>query len=61
MGTHWLARATADHGFRADYLLGLSSFGWPLLAAGALKIVYDLLPLVTFRAVRPPEEAAPRK
>jgi MFS family permease len=45
----------------AGYLLGLSSFGWPLLLAGAVKIVYDLLLLVTFRRVRPPEEAAPRK
>jgi predicted MFS family arabinose efflux permease len=45
----------------AGYMLGLSSFGWPLLVAGAVKIVYDLLLLVTFRAVRPPEEVAPRK
>jgi hypothetical protein len=42
-------------------MLGLSSFGWPLLVAGAVKIVYDLLLLVTFRTVRPPEEAVPRK
>jgi MFS family permease len=41
----------------AGYLLGLSAFGWPLLIAGSLKIVYDLLLLVTFRTVRPPEEA----
>jgi len=40
----------------AGYLLGLSSFGWPLLIAGGLKIAYDLLLLVTFRTVRPPEE-----
>ncbi|HZQ61682.1 MAG TPA: MFS transporter [Casimicrobiaceae bacterium] len=40
----------------AGYLLGLSSFGWPLFAAGVLKIVYDLMLLVTFRRVRPPEE-----
>ena len=45
----------------AGYMLGLSSFGWPLLVAGAVKIVYDLLLLVTFRTVRPPEEAAIRK
>ena len=42
----------------AGYLLGVSSFGWPLLIAGGAKIVYDLLLLVTFRSVRPPEEAA---
>ena len=41
----------------AGYMLGLSSFGWPLLVAGAVKIVYDLLLLTTFRTVRPPEEA----
>src|SRR6266700_6220015 len=45
----------------AGYLLGLSSFGWALVIAGVVKIVYDLLLLVTFRTVRPPEEAAPRK
>jgi MFS family permease len=45
----------------AGYMLGLSSFGWALVVAGAVKIVYDVLLLVTFRTVRPPEEAAPRK
>jgi MFS family permease len=40
----------------AGYLLGLSAFGWPLVAAGALKIFYDLLLLFMFRTVRPPEE-----
>jgi MFS family permease len=42
----------------AGYLLGLSTFGWPLIVAGAVKIAYDLMLLATFRAVRPPEEAA---
>jgi len=42
----------------AGYLLGLSPFGWPLIVAGGLKIVYDFLLLATFRAVRPPEEAS---
>jgi MFS family permease len=46
--------------FLAGYMLGLSSFGWPLIAAGATKIVYDLLLLALFRRVRPPEEAAAR-
>ncbi len=40
----------------SGYLLGISAFGWPLFAAGALKIVYDLLLLATFRKVKPPEE-----
>ena len=40
----------------AGYLLTVSSFGWPLIAAGALKIVYDILLLMTFGKVRPPEE-----
>jgi MFS family permease len=40
----------------AGYMLGLSAFGWPLIAAGVTKIVYDLLLLAMFRKVRPPEE-----
>jgi MFS family permease len=44
----------------AGYLLGVSTFGWPLIVAGAVKIAYDLMLLATFRAVRPPEEAALR-
>jgi predicted MFS family arabinose efflux permease len=44
----------------AGYLLGLSTFGWPLIIAGGVKIAYDLLLLATFRTVRPPEEAALR-
>jgi MFS family permease len=44
----------------AGYLLGLSSFGWPLIIAGGVKIAYDLMLLATFRAVRPPEEVAMR-
>jgi hypothetical protein len=44
----------------AGYLLGLSTFGWPLIVAGAVKIAYDLMLLATFRAVRPPEEAVLR-
>ena len=42
----------------AGYLLSISTFGWPLIVAGGLKIVYDLLLLVYFRNVRPPEEGA---
>jgi MFS family permease len=40
----------------SGYLLGLSSFGWPLVIGGVLKGVYDVLLLVMFRQVRPPEE-----
>jgi MFS family permease len=40
----------------AGYLLGVSTFGWSLVIAGGVKIVYDLLLLATFRTVRPPEE-----
>jgi predicted MFS family arabinose efflux permease len=43
----------------AGYLLGLSTFGWPLVIAGGVKIVYDLLLLANFRSVPPPEEAKP--
>jgi MFS family permease len=48
--------ASAVSPFLAGSLLGASSFGWPLVIAGALKIVYDLLLLARFRTVRPPEE-----
>jgi MFS family permease len=40
----------------AGWLLGLSPFGWPLIAGGVVKIVYDLLLLAMFAKVRPPEE-----
>ncbi|GAB3458089.1 MFS transporter [Massilia terrae] len=42
----------------AGYMLTLSTFGWPLIAAGACKIVYDLLLYFRFRHIRPPEEQA---
>ena len=48
--------ASAVSPFLAGYLLTVSTFGWPLLAAGAIKIVYDALLLTLFRGVRPPEE-----
>ena len=50
--------ASAASPFLAGYLLGVSPFGWPLFAAGVVKVVYDLLLLVMFRKVRPPEEKA---
>jgi MFS family permease len=40
----------------SGYLLGLSSFGWPLVIAGALKGTYDVLLLGLFSKVHPPEE-----
>jgi MFS family permease len=40
----------------AGTLLASSSFGWPLVVAGTLKISYDLLLLRLFSRVRPPEE-----
>jgi MFS family permease len=50
--------ASAASPFLAGWMLTLSSFGWPLLAAGSVKIVYDLLLLMYFGKVRPPEERA---
>lgn len=40
----------------AGMMLDLSSFGWPLICAGSLKIVYDLLLLLQFRALKPDDE-----
>jgi hypothetical protein len=40
----------------AGWLLGMSSFGWPLIVGGAIKSVYDLLLLAMFSRVHPPEE-----
>jgi MFS family permease len=48
--------ASAVSPMLAGYMLALSSFGWPLIAAGGVKIVYDLLLLWMFRKLRPPEE-----
>ena len=48
--------ASAMSPFLAGWMLGLSTFGWPLVVAGGVKIVYDLLLLAMFRKVRPPEE-----
>jgi predicted MFS family arabinose efflux permease len=43
----------------AGYLMTLSTFGWPLVIAGIVKGAYDILLLVNFRRVKPPEEMAP--
>jgi hypothetical protein len=37
-------------------MLNLSSFGWPLICAGTLKAIYDILLLIQFRAVKPSDE-----
>jgi predicted MFS family arabinose efflux permease len=42
----------------AGWLLDQSDFGWPLVIAGMLKLVYDVTLLAMFRHVRPPEEQA---
>jgi MFS family permease len=42
----------------AGYLLSLSTFGWPLLIGGALKIGYDLTLLFMFRHIHAPEEVS---
>ncbi len=44
----------------AGWLLSLSSFGWPLVAAGIGKAIYDLLLLSMFRHV-PVAEETPRQ
>ena len=48
--------ASAASPMIAGYLLTLSTFGWPLVICGALKIAYDLTLLGMFRKVKPPEE-----
>jgi MFS family permease len=51
--------ASAASPLIAGYMLGLSTFGWPLVAAGVLKIAYDLMLLAMFGKIRPPEETKP--
>jgi hypothetical protein len=52
--------AAAASPMLAGYLLGVSPFGWPFIAGGVAKILYDLLLLGTFQKVRPPEEESSR-
>jgi len=40
----------------AGWIFTLSPFGWPLVAAGTLKAIYDVLLLILFRSHKPPEE-----
>jgi MFS family permease len=48
--------ASATSPALAGFLLGLTTFGIPLLLAGGLKTVYDLALLAKFGTLRPPEE-----
>jgi MFS family permease len=48
--------ATALSPLMAGYLLTLTTFGWPLLIGGLLKASYDVLLLIKFRRLQPPEE-----
>jgi len=50
--------AAATGPLLAGYLLTVSAFGWPLVAAGGLKIVYDLL-LLAFCRRLPPVSRSP--
>jgi MFS family permease len=43
----------------SGYLLTLSPFGWPLVIGGVVKGGYDILLLLKFQKIRPPEEAGP--
>jgi predicted MFS family arabinose efflux permease len=49
--------AAAVPAIAAGWMLGRSTFGWPLVIGGSIKATYDLLLLHQFRDVRPPEEA----
>jgi MFS family permease len=52
--------ASAVSPMLAGALLAASPFGWHLVAAGGLKIAYDLALLAMFGKVRPPEESPER-
>ena len=48
--------ASATTPLLAGAMLGATPFGWPLICGGLAKIIYDLLLLREFRALKPPEE-----
>ena len=48
--------ASAISPLASGYLLGITTFGWPLVISGTLKGLYDLLLLAMFARVPPPEE-----
>jgi predicted MFS family arabinose efflux permease len=39
------------------FLLSQTTFGWPLILGGGIKVLYDVLLLLQFASVRPEEEA----
>lgn len=41
----------------AGQLLAMTTFGWPLIIAGGMKVAYDLILLRMFRAIRPISES----
>ena len=45
----------------SGWLLDRTSFGWPLLCAGALKAAYDLILFAQFAHLRPAEEPLPKE
>ncbi|HVM97184.1 MAG TPA: MFS transporter [Candidatus Acidoferrales bacterium] len=49
--------ATAVSPLLAGVMLQHSSYGWPLVVGGLCKLAYDILLLIQFRRVRPPEES----
>jgi MFS family permease len=49
--------ATAISPLIAGSLLSTTIFGWPLIIAGSLKVIYDLTLFTLFRHRHPPEEA----
>lgn len=48
--------AAAGSPLLGGYLFSLSPFGWPLVIAGGLKAIYDVLLLYMFGKIKPPEE-----
>ena len=48
--------ASAISPLASGYLLGISTFGWPLVVSGTLKGIYDLVLLAMFAKIPPPEE-----
>jgi predicted MFS family arabinose efflux permease len=48
--------ASAAGSMVSGYLLTLSTFGWPLLIGGTIKACYDILLLLKFQKMQPPEE-----
>ena len=40
----------------AGWMLNQTTFGWPLIIGGGIKATYDIILLLQFRNLRPPEE-----